>query len=83
LARFYLMEAHFFKDRRYKAGTIIADSLGVAQPGDQIVTTLNSGSVTPSMKPLDASAVTMKSASLYPSNNTLASTIAGNQSIDA
>ena len=80
MSRFQLLEAHFIGSVRYRAGTVIADA--AAQAGDKIVPTLTVNSVTPSMQPLDAAAIALRNASRY-ANVALATTIAGNMSVDA
>jgi hypothetical protein len=82
MARFYLMSAHVFGAVRLKAGSTIADTVGNAQPGDKVVTTLSSATVTQSMKPLDAAATSMMNASAY-SPSSVPCTITGAASIDA
>ena len=80
--RFYLMAAHFFGSVRYKAGTTIADTVGNALPGDKVVTTLSSATITPTMRPLDGSATTAMNASPYSPAN-VPCTITGASSVDA
>jgi hypothetical protein len=82
MARFYLMSAHVYGAVRLKAGTTIADTAGNALPGDKVITTLSSTTVTPAMKPLDASATSMMNASPY-SPSSVPCTITGAASIDA
>jgi hypothetical protein len=82
VARFQLLAAHVFGSVRLKGGSTIADTQGNAQPGDKVVTTLSSATVTQSMKPLDGAATTMMNASPYSSAN-VPCTITGASSIDA
>jgi hypothetical protein len=82
MARFRLHEAHFFGSVRLRAGVAIADTQGNALPGDIVVTTLNSNTVTPNMLPLDAGGTAMRNASRY-ANVGVSATISGVSSIDA
>jgi hypothetical protein len=79
MARFYLMAAMSIGDRRYKAGTIIADAPGVS--GDVVWPNLSAATVNGDMSPIDPSAVAMKAASPYP--GPVSATITGASSIDA
>jgi hypothetical protein len=67
MARFNLLAAHVFGGVKVRGGKNIVDTLANAQPGDVIVGTLTSASVTPSMNPLDAAASTLKNNSPYAS----------------
>jgi hypothetical protein len=65
MARFQLVTSHVFGAVKLKAGTKIADSAGAAQPGDVVITSLSSATVSPEMTALDASATTMKNGSRF------------------
>jgi hypothetical protein len=69
-------------DKRYRAGVILADSVGASQPGDIVWTGLNANSMFPGMVPLDAGANTMKSASRF-AGVPDPTAISGRDSIDA
>jgi hypothetical protein len=56
MSRFYLIEAYYDGTRRYRAGTMVADSAANAQPGDQVSAVLCS-KPSRGMAPLDAAAV--------------------------
>jgi hypothetical protein len=76
MARFKLTQAVALPRNRYFAGQI------VAQPGDQIWVGLTSQTMVGGMQPLDASATTMKNASIYAGEPTVTS-ITGVDSINA
>lgn len=65
MARVQLTAAHVIGHKKYRAGTIIADSAGAAQAGDVIWTGLNANTFTGAMVALDAGATTIKNASPY------------------
>jgi hypothetical protein len=81
MARFQVLEAFHFGDKRVRAGKTIADSNANAQAGDAVWTGMNSNNIREFFIPLDASATTMKSASKY-ANAPAATSITGVMSVD-
>jgi hypothetical protein len=69
MARFQLTRAFVYMggSRRFPAGTVLTDTYTYmgAYPNDIVWTGLNSQTIGPGFAPLDASAVTMKAASIY------------------
>jgi hypothetical protein len=67
MARFQLTQAVHVGDKRFRAGSAVADTQGNALPGDKVWVGLNSATMIEGMTPLDASATTMKAASRFAS----------------
>jgi hypothetical protein len=82
MARFKLTQAVALPRNRYFAGQIVADSQANAQLGDQIWAGLTAQTMVGGMQPLDASATSMKNASIY-ANEPMVTSITGVDSINA
>jgi hypothetical protein len=82
MARFGTVAAFYVQGKRYKAGTIFADTPGNALPGDVVWVGLSSAAMSPMFVPLDGSATSMKSASVF-TGSPVPCFITGANSIDA
>jgi hypothetical protein len=82
MARFRLTRAFAYNGgaNRLAAGQVIVDSSANAQAGDTVWTGLTSATMGQGFVPLDASATTMKSASVY-ANEVISATIVGVDSV--
>jgi hypothetical protein len=80
MARFKLTQAVAVSPWRFRAGETVADSQANAQLGDRVWNGLTSATMAPGMAPLDASATSMKAASVY-ANEPAATAISGADSI--
>jgi hypothetical protein len=82
MARFQLTAAFQTAQVRYRAGTILADSQGNAQPGDKVWTGMSAATLIADMVPIDGAATTMRNASKYAAVSPRG-WITGAESIDA
>jgi hypothetical protein len=81
MARFRSQAAFVIAHARYKAGTIFADTVGNALPGDVVWASCGlSSSMSPMLIPLDGTATTIMNASVF-ANYTVPCTISGVNSI--
>jgi hypothetical protein len=82
MARFRLAAAFVVGGyKRYRASTVLADSVANAQPGDVVWTGMNSVTIREFFVPLDASASAMFAASQY-AGTPAPTAITGADSID-
>jgi hypothetical protein len=82
MARFRSQAAFVIAHARYKAGTIFADTVGNALPGDVVWAGCGlSGSMSPMLIPLDGAATTIKNASVF-AGYVVPCTISGVNSVD-
>lgn len=65
MARFGSTVAFVIGGRKHKAGTTYADTAGNAIAGDVVWVGMSSGTMSPGLIPLDASATTMKAGSPF------------------
>jgi hypothetical protein len=66
MARFRATGAVVIGARKYKAGTVFADTVGSALPGDVVMVGLSSGKgLSPNLRPLDAGATAIMAASVF------------------
>jgi len=65
MARFRLVQAFHFADRRVKAGGVIVDTQANAQPGDVVFPAMSAATLPAGVIALDGSATTMLAASRW------------------
>jgi hypothetical protein len=64
MARFRLVTTHVFGSVQVRAGTVVADSVANALPGDFVWSAMSPSALSPEMTPLDGAAINMRAASV-------------------